>query len=124
MTEEQLNALRSVEQKPAMIGPIGGPARTLLYGYNVDRLSWHVYQLDGWLHHAIYMGDNGRAEFHDCGDKLLASSLSPNKRLYPEACDFAFCRKLKLLGVHLSFTTYGQMGDISARRPFIGRVFL
>ncbi|WP_316207486.1 hypothetical protein [Bradyrhizobium sp. SZCCHNR3118] len=52
---------------------------------------------------------------------MIASSLVPNKRLYPEACDFDFCMKLAALGVHLPFTTYGSLGDLSGRGQFIGR---
>ncbi|MCA1379476.1 hypothetical protein I6F34_01405 [Bradyrhizobium sp. BRP05] len=127
MTEEQLAFLTRVTELPRMIGPDQGPDRTLLYGYDCDRATWHIYQKDGELHRVIYrpsdLDSRTKPEVHDHGPALDAETLSPNKRLYPEACDFDFCAKLKALGVHLSFTTYGTLFDRDRRHPFVGRTF-
>lgn len=32
----------------------------------------------------------------------------PDKRLYPEACDYHFCKLLKDKGVNLPFTSYNE----------------
>ncbi|WP_315768520.1 MULTISPECIES: hypothetical protein [unclassified Bradyrhizobium] len=123
MTESELRAVRQVEQTPVMIGPIDGHDRTLLYGYDSDANTWHVYQANGELHRVIYIGSNPSPESHDNGPEMIPAALIPNKRLYPEACDFDFCLKLASLGVYLPFTTYGTLGDLSARGPFIGKTF-
>lgn len=54
MTEEQLAFITRVTELPRMIGPDQGPDRTLLYGYDCDRATWHIYQKDGELHRAVY----------------------------------------------------------------------
>ncbi|WP_316200986.1 MULTISPECIES: hypothetical protein [unclassified Bradyrhizobium] len=122
MTEDELKALYLDGASPKMVTPIGFEARTLLYGYNKDRESWHVYQKDGELHLLIYRDDFSPPVFHGHGSELPAENLVPNKRLYPEACDFEFCLRLRRLGVLMTFTTFGGIEDPESRRPFFGRV--
>lgn len=81
--------------------------RTLLWGYTGDRYSFHVYIKDGTLHRVIYT----RKELIDyiSGDSIEAPLLVPNKRTYPEACDFDFCMKLEVMLDHgITFTTYHE----------------
>lgn len=93
-------------------------AFTLLYGYDVDRNTWHVYVKDGKIHRHIYRdqwdeatlsyrtrtlaGSSGQEEWKD------ASLLVPSKRLYPERCHYLFCALLKAKGIYLTFTTFNE----------------
>lgn len=81
--------------------------RTLLYGYTCDRETWHVYLRDGKIYTIKYQANYVRKcpvhvkeiPIYDNGDYI------PNKRLYPTACDYEFCMKLKERGYDLPFTS-------------------
>lgn len=81
--------------------------RTLLYGYDVARNTWHVY-LDaaGVLHKVVYLSD-ALLLSHEAG-RLPDASLIPDKRLYPQYCDFEACLLLQRAGVSLPFTTWSD----------------
>lgn len=124
MTPEQLAGLQSEVVEDTGPLKIYRPAfsqirgdRTLLYGYDCDRNTYHVYLKDDLVHLAVYKyGDatvSAITEFEQLRD------LVPNKRLYPESCDYEFCKFLKEAGVYLSFTTHN-----SKRTPaqFYGRL--
>jgi hypothetical protein len=119
MSPQELEYLRRAPVPDTMIGIIPGKDRTLLYGYDCDRRTWHVYQQHGWLHHVIYSGSNREFDFIASAD---ARGLVPNKRLYPEACDYDFCRELKRLDIHPTFTTIGQLAPRDPGATFIGRI--
>jgi hypothetical protein len=42
----------------------------------------------------------------------------PDKRLYPERCEYHFCRMLKEKGVHLPFTTWND--DVDGNCKYYG----
>jgi hypothetical protein len=68
MSPEEFDALQKTRwvRVPKRIGPLQGTYdRTLLYGYDCDRRTWHVYQKDGHLHRAIYIQSNRHPEVHD-----------------------------------------------------------
>ena len=126
MSPEEFDALQKTRwvKMPKMIGPLQGTYdRTLLYGYDCDRRTWHVWQKDGYLHRAIYIQSNRHPEVHDQNVELDAATLVPNKRLYPEACDIEFCTKLRALDIDLPFTTYGTLFDHDRRFPYVGKTF-
>lgn len=123
MNQAQLNALR-VEMVPEGPFKVYRPAfshtpgdRTLIWGYDCDRRSFHVYLKDDLVHLVTYTGDDreltAQTEFAEMG------FLAPNKRLYPEACDYEFCEFLKSQGVHMSFTT---MNPNRKKAQFYGRI--
>lgn len=91
--------------------------RTLLYGYDCDRNTCHVYLPDGWdeIVSVRYDAsgtilDTFRFIFADPEKSSIvsASNLIPNKRLYPEACDFDLCCLLAEYGYRLPFTAYTE----------------
>lgn len=96
--------------------------RTLLYGYTVERDTWHVYVKDGRIHRHVYRLRNGEAQtlYGGGGVSSPAELLVPDKRLYPERCDFQFCKTLLNLGIVLPFTSWGAAGEKSAVEPFHG----
>ena len=87
--------------------------RTLLYGYTCERDTWHVYIKDGIIHTAIYK----------CKESLIERRVNdnfdyvPDKRLYPECCDYEFCTLLNEKGVNLPFTTWQDRKEVNYHEP-------
>jgi len=78
--------------------------RTLIWGYTCERESFHVYLKDMTIHKVIYGHDEQPMEYpinsvHD---------VIPNKRAYPEASDYEFCKFIRNLDVRIPFTTYNK----------------
>lgn len=81
--------------------------RTLMYGYTLERETFHVYLQGGIIHKVIYTF-SGEVLLHEYGNVLPAESLIPDKRAYPERCDLEFCQKLSAAGHSIPFTTYDE----------------
>jgi len=101
--------------------------RTLLYGYDVDRSTFHVYidPVDGDIHVLKYVTTGPIAAEqvlvlkHTNGISGGVSSnddFVPSKRLYPESCDMEFCQLLRRQGVSLPFTTFSDSGPARLER--------
>ena len=100
--------------------------RTLFYGYDCDRNTHHVYSdNEGNVILHVYKdnGDRGvltkaHINYTEEGIDDL-SALMPNKRLYPQYCDFDACWTLKEKGISLPFTVFEE-----ARRegPYYGKL--
>lgn len=97
--------------------------RTLLFGYTCDRRTFHVYIKNLKIHVITY-----RVNYEDGMDAPKAVDIKeievkanqdyiPDKRLYPEACDYEFCRKLQNIGCELLFTTWN---DARQKSQFYG----
>lgn len=71
--------------------------RTLLHGYTCDRDTFHVYIKDMKIHTVTYRTDykNNTPIFMEEIQIAKNDDYIPNKRLYPETCDFEFCEKLR-----------------------------
>ena len=85
--------------------------RTLLYGYTCNRETWHVYLKDEVIYTVMYGGyDN-----IDISEVYVKTNNDyiPNKRLYPECCDYEFCKLLKEYEVFIPFTTYNKEREYS-----------
>lgn len=81
--------------------------RTLLYGYTVERHTFHLYMGDdGQLHRVIYDHRNLLVNVKHESEGLELEECIPNKQLYPEACDFVFCGYLMSFGLKLPFNTW------------------
>ena len=97
--------------------------RTLLYGYTCDRETLHVYLKDGGIHTVIYKlrGFNDGVADYDIREVNVKSNEDyvQSKRLYPNACDFEFCKLLKARGIYPSFTTFE---DEWAKKDFYGTI--
>ena len=95
--------------------------RTLLYGYTCDRQTWHVYCAnDESIFLSVY-GDKGQ-KFHNVTQDGIPDlgALVPDKRLYPQYCDFEFCQFLQVQGVKLPFTVWIDPTD---RGQFAGETY-
>lgn len=86
--------------------------RTLLYGYTCDRKTFHVYLKDMEIHVVTYFTDysGNTPKPVNLSEVFIKSNedFISNKRLYPETCDYHFCKLLKRKGIHLPFTTYNE----------------
>jgi hypothetical protein len=87
--------------------------RTLLYGYDVDRATWHLYVEDGevLLHRYRMEASILRINFRHAvfPEGEIERLVVPNKRLYPERCDFEFCQWARQMKHwHLPFTKWDE----------------
>jgi len=84
---------------------------TLLYGYDVDRNSFHVFLKDGliWLHR-YYGWDAGnyREITREGKTSWDVEDLLPNKRAYPQYTDRPFAEFVKSLGFSICHTTWSE----------------
>ena len=86
--------------------------RTLLYGFTCERETFHVYLKNDEIHIVVYHNDySGDVAKPKCMREITATSnysFVPDKRLYPEACDYKFCKLLKSRDIYLPFTTWNE----------------
>jgi len=122
MTLEEYNSLSIREPAPLRIGPMGDETRTLLYGYDGDRRTYHVFQHDRELHLVIYTPGSGGPNIHDHKHDLTLAieDIIPNKRVYPALSDFGFCQALMNKGVGIPFTTYDPERTLESRNGIAG----
>lgn len=117
MTKEDLEKIYHIEKvkEKVITGKDLKPFlkdRTLLYGYTCERKTFHVYMKDMKIHTVIYDTDFSekiQKPIHMKEVEIKSNyDYVPDKRLYPECCDYQFCRLLKRLGIELPFTTYQE----------------
>ncbi len=97
--------------------------RTLLYGYTCERKTFHVYIKNKQIYVVVYENDypiiyneelssfmRGDARPKNMKQIEVRSNRDfiPDKRLYPERCDYHFCRALKERGIDLPFTHWSE----------------
>ena len=81
---------------------------TLLYGYDCNRNTYHMYLKNEEFNIFIYTSEKV-IFYNNYKDKLpIDQRLLPNKRLHPERCDYEICKLLKDEGIHLPFTKYNE----------------
>lgn len=91
--------------------------RTLAYGFTTDRKTFHAYLAEaGNVVRVIYDHDGLLVDIKTEADGLLMTECVPNKRMYPERCDFEFCQLLMARQVYLPFTMYKML----AQEPWYG----
>jgi len=106
-----------------------GDSKTLLYGYDCDRNTHHVFQdALGFIYLYVYKkltlgGVKDLVKIDVSGDGIASlDDLIPNKRLYPQYCDYDFCAYLKGKGVDLPFTTWADPVK-DPKNVFAGEIF-
>lgn len=87
--------------------------RTLLYGYTCERKTFHVYMKDQEIFAVVYENDYSAGKPRNMKQIAINSNQDyiPDKRLYPEKCDYHFCLMLKKQGMELPFTTWHDNVD-------------
>jgi len=109
MTKEEYEILGSKRKNSAIhISSLkNSNPRTLLYGYDFDRNSVHLYLKGVWFTYVRYNNHGDLLEQKDMYDIPIAAGhcyYIPNKRVYWEMSDFEFCLLLKEGGVPIYFT--------------------
>lgn len=116
MTKQEMEMIKdsSITNKPLSAKDLEPflKDRTLLYGYTCDRKTFHVYLKDLEIHTIIYDVEynNGKQRPTNITEICVSSNMDyiPNKRLYPEACDYTFCKLLKHANINLPFTFFNE----------------
>lgn len=107
MTKEELSSInyfRPIDSIITIEELANKNDRTLLYGYTCERATWHVYIKDKEIRTCTY---NYNSEPTIVNIESIYDYI-PDKRLYPECCDFEFCSLLKKENIILPFTTYSE----------------
>jgi hypothetical protein len=82
--------------------------RTLLYGYTLDRNTFHIYVMDGEIHKIIYNRISNFLIYYKVGKSFDVLELIPDKRVYPEYSEYEFCQLLIDRGCTIPFTTFSD----------------
>jgi len=94
--------------------------RTLIYGYTCERHTFHLY-LKNKMFYCIYYDTNHIILHRIIGESIDPANCIPNKRVYPESCDYEFAQLLKLRGYALPYTTYNeQRAKILKKKKYHG----
>ncbi len=127
MNEAQLLAVRSVTliREPSIsISQLQAEdmhTGTVLYGYTVERDTWHVYLQDGLIHRYIYDYHNETID-HQARDSWPMAELIPNKRTYPQYTRYEFAMILARAGLQITFANWQE--PMPNRLEWAGRVFV
>lgn len=115
MTLRELEFLENVNKIDELINAkdlLNTKDRTLLYGYTCARETFHVYLKNNEIHIVIYNNDYSGDYTKPKNMRELAIKSNydyvPDKRLYPEACDYEFCKLLKERDISLPFTGFNE----------------
>lgn len=81
--------------------------RTLIWGYDLERNSVHVYIKNKKFFKVCYSYPDVLIYFTQ-GYTIDAIGCIPSKRIYPEASDLEFCEILVKRGISLAFTTFDE----------------
>lgn len=83
--------------------------RTLLYGYTSKGETWHVYIKNNTIWTVSYK-QGGEIEYFYT---IFNEHYIPSGKLYPESCDFEFCKLLKKKDIDLPFIGRGEEWQIT-----------
>jgi hypothetical protein len=139
MNLQEYEQLQSEEVVPCILGLADlqdHTPRTLIFGYDTDRNTFHVYIGPDGLIHVLHYVDISRSSDNATPFLILSHSAGPSggltnndhyvpsKRVYPESCDMAFCRVLKRYRVNIPFTKFNteeaHATRLAARRGYAG----
>jgi hypothetical protein len=127
MTKELFEKLDRIEEEKEKIITVADLEpyvhnQTLLYGFTCERKTFHTYVKNGEIYVVAYDIDFSTPERRPKNMQRLTVRSNydyvPDKRLYPERCEYLFCRMLKEKGVHLPFTTWND--DVDNSRKYYG----
>lgn len=115
MDAEQLEKIRTIQKRdhrPKVMAAqfAAGGDRTLVYGYTVERDTFHLYVKDGRLHRFIYR--EGLAGLtvtsYEQAASMHARDMVPSKAIYWRRSDYEACWFLAVLDTYMHFHESGQ----------------
>lgn len=109
MNKEQYNKIRQYNKSPLRISVdnlTNKQDRTLIWGYTPEGDSFHVYLKDKKIHLYVYTYVEKKILKFNSDRELAVDILIPRGRVYPEASDYEFCKKLLDMGAHIPFTIF------------------
>jgi hypothetical protein len=123
MNEVQFSDLTMMHKSHVLVSDLTDQSnRTLIYGYDCDRHTFHLYIKDRQFHVHYYVMKKTLS--HSCTESLDIRACIPDKRVYPESCDYEFCQLLKYRDVGIPFTTYDRVrAKRLKRRKYHGVLF-
>lgn len=83
---------------------------TLLYGFNLDRFTFHVYIKNKMIHILLYSLD--LIVFHKVSHAFAAHHYNPVKRAYPDQTLFGFAKLLKSRGEYITYTVSSRRCEL------------
>lgn len=107
MTFEEFQELRKVKEAPNMItlGHLKDVSdRTLVYGYTCKGDTFHLYLEGGYFNRFVYNSQGLLS--HEAYKRIEPWYAVPNKRVYPERCDYDFCKVLSSCRVDVPYTVF------------------
>jgi hypothetical protein len=108
MIRKEFEKLKNIEEKLNInVSDLNNQNdRTLIYGYDIERNDFHLYLKNGYFY--LIQGNEEDYIFIRNLKDICKYSCIPNKRIYPEFCDYEFCLILKELGIKIPFTNYKE----------------
>lgn len=82
--------------------------RTLVYGYDSARSNFHVFLKAGKFYRMVYSNRIEQDKMILGVDEVSPEDCLPDKRVYPESCDFEFCTILISRGHRPPFTQWDE----------------
>lgn len=112
---EKLSEIKKSEDLITVKDLVNKQDRTLLYGYTCSRETFHVYLKNLEIHTIIYQMDYLTHKPINMREILVEDNYKyiPDKRLYPETCDYEFLKLLKANGEYLPFTFFNEDREVS-----------
>ena len=90
MNHQQLELLRKKEENKSpriftrdIFYVLGDVETTLLYGYTLERSTFHIYLKNEKIHKIIYDFDSLSPDFYSVNESFSVEDLIPSKRAYP-----------------------------------------
>lgn len=126
MTKDELARLKievnsfdtvSIAELPA------GYEGTLVYGYDHDRNTVHVYAKAGLIHAVTYNFD-GEIVSHSSGEEVYTGSCQPQKRAYRQTTQYFFASMMAKKGYELAITEGNENEGSLAFGVFLERAKL
>ena len=117
MKKEEYLDLLNITRKEALINAKdlqNKSERTLLYGYDCNRNTFHVYIKDAKIHVVRYNSKNIEELDVKTNDDYI-----PNKRVYAEYSDYEFCKLLLSQDVYIPFTAFKE--NSKCKDSYIGK---
>ncbi|WP_146147054.1 hypothetical protein [Photobacterium kishitanii] len=104
MTPEEFEILSKISYIQPKIKASEFEDSTLLFGYDTDRITWHVYKANDKIHVITY--SLTRLYEHNEYTEVDPALLIPNKRVYKESTSFDFAKRLvDGFNIHMTYTT-------------------